>query len=77
MGEKISKTRKFRNHTQLDVANALNMSRATISAIERGTVKEVGIRKYMSVCAYLGLTLEVQPKQSRPTYHQLLEEQKR
>jgi HTH-type transcriptional regulator / antitoxin HipB len=75
MGNKIASTRRAKKLTQLDVANSLGMSRATISTIEKGTVKEVGIRKYMAVCAYLGLELNLEMKHSRPTMQQLLKEQ--
>ena len=52
------------------------MSRATISAIENGTVAEVGIRKVMALCDALGLELNAQPQRTRPTIHELLEEQR-
>ena len=52
------------------------MSRATVSAIENGTVSEFGVRKLMSLCASLGLELNVAPRGKRPTLLELREEQR-
>jgi HTH-type transcriptional regulator / antitoxin HipB len=52
------------------------MSRATISAIENGTIAEIGIRKVMALCEALGLELRVVPEKRRPTIHELREEQR-
>jgi transcriptional regulator with XRE-family HTH domain len=50
------------------------MSRATLSAIENGTVPEIGIRKILALCDALGLELISQQKSKRPTLQQLIRE---
>lgn len=52
------------------------MSRATISAIENGTVGEIGVRKLMALGTALGLELLLDARRERPTLHQLREERR-
>jgi transcriptional regulator with XRE-family HTH domain len=74
-GETIRTARKQRHLTQTDLSQQLGMSRSTLSAIENGTVTEVGIRKVIALCSALGLELVVQPMAPRrPTLHTLLDE---
>src|ERR1700709_1630546 len=47
MGLILREARKVSGQSQQDVAKPLGMSRATISAIENGTVGEIGVRKLM------------------------------
>jgi transcriptional regulator with XRE-family HTH domain len=56
------------------LAKALGMSRATISAIENGTVGEIGVRKLMALCAALGLSIQVSALEKRPTLFELRDE---
>ena len=64
------------HRTQADVASPLGMSRATVSAIENGTVNEIGVRKLMALCASVGLVLNVVSRGRRPTLPELREEQR-
>ena len=50
------------------------MSRATISAIESGTVSEIGVRKLIALCAALGLSIHVSAPEKRPTLFEWREE---
>ena len=75
IGSQILAARKSKKITQQALAAQLGMSRATISAIENGTIPEIGIRKVMALCTALGLELMVQQRSSRPTLQQLLREQ--
>ncbi len=74
IGELIGKARKSKKLTQAYLASQLGMSRATISKIENGTIPEIGIRKVLSLCTALGLSLVVQEKTKRPTLQQLMQE---
>ena len=75
LGQTIRTQRKARQMTQAELSELLGMSRATLSALENGTVREVGIRKVMAVCSVLGLELVAQPiQQKRPTLHTLVDE---
>jgi len=75
IGQLLCKARKRRKLSQESLGQQLGMSRATISAIENGTVSEIGIRKILSICAALGLELFAQEKTQRPTLQQLLKDQ--
>ncbi len=75
LGQTIRTHRKSRQMTQAELSGLLGMSRATLSALENGTVREVGIRKVMAICSVLGLELVAQPlRQQRPTLHTLVDE---
>lgn len=74
-GAAIRAARKTCRQSQGELAAALGMSRATISAIENGTVTEIGVRKLAALCAAVGLDIYVAPRQQRPTLEQLRAEQ--
>lgn len=74
IGATIREARKAAGQTQAELARSLGMSRATISAIENGTIAEIGVRKLDALCAALGLDLWVGPKRKRPTLMELREE---
>ena len=71
IGAAIRSARKASGRTQAELAAALGMSRATVSAIENGTVPEIGVRKLMALAAALGLELSVGPRRGRPTLAEL------
>jgi len=60
-GQLIQEFRKKQQLTQQELASELGMSRSTISLIESGSIKEIGVRKLSQVCARVGLTLEARP----------------
>jgi transcriptional regulator with XRE-family HTH domain len=76
IGIAIAASRHAAKQSQADLALALGMSRATISGIENGTVREIGVRKLIALCAALGLELIVRPKGRRPTLQELRAEQR-
>jgi transcriptional regulator with XRE-family HTH domain len=76
LGESVRRARKEAGRTQGELAHSLGMSRATISAIENGTIGEIGARKLDGLCQALGLELFVGPKHQRPTLKQLREERR-
>lgn len=69
-----SKRKSVDNLSQEKLGKPLRMSRATISGIENGTIEEIGLRKFMALCASLGLEVIVQEKRQRPTLQQLRKE---
>ena len=71
MGRALRSARKAARRTQADLARSLGMSRATISAIENGTIAEIGVRKLMALAAALGLELALGPRSRRPTLAEL------
>jgi transcriptional regulator with XRE-family HTH domain len=76
IGIAIRQARRSAPLSQAALAQSLGMSRATISGIENGTVREIGVRKLMAVCAALNLELAVRPQGGRPTLQQLRQEQR-
>jgi transcriptional regulator with XRE-family HTH domain len=76
IGSSLRKARKDRRLSQDQLAKSLGMSRATISAIENGTVGEIGVRKLIALATTLGLELSVNTRRSRPTLHELREERR-
>lgn len=75
LGKTLKQARKQKHWTQAELAEQLGMSRATVSALENGTVNEIGIRKVIALCSLLGLELQVQTRQTkRPTLHALVSE---
>jgi HTH-type transcriptional regulator/antitoxin HipB len=76
LGQKLREARKARDLSQQEISSSLGMSRATISAIENGTVGEIGVRKLMALAAALGLELLLETRRDRPTLQQLREERR-
>jgi HTH-type transcriptional regulator/antitoxin HipB len=70
IGKRLREARTATGRSQEEIARPLGMSRATISAIENGTVNEIGVRKLMALCAALGLELGV-AAHVRPTLRDL------
>ena len=71
IGEEIRNERKRRRGSQEKMAKDLEMSRATISQIESGTVQEIGVRKLIRMLEYLDLELRVRPAGAPPTLDEL------
>jgi len=71
IGEEIRKERKRRKISQEKMAKDLEMSRATISQIESGTVQEIGIRKMIRILEYVGLEIRMRPAGAPPTLDEL------
>jgi HTH-type transcriptional regulator / antitoxin HipB len=76
IGETVRAARRAQKRSQAELADALGMSRATISAIENGTVVEIGVRKVIALCNALGLDLSVSRHSHRPTLQELREERR-
>jgi HTH-type transcriptional regulator / antitoxin HipB len=53
--------------TQEELAQALGMSRATLSALEGGRCEELGVRKLTALLQMVGLDLFAAPRKARPT----------
>lgn len=76
MGQKLREARKAQRLSQGELAGSLGMSRATISAIENGTVGEIGVRKLMALATVLDLELLIDTRRGRPTLQQLRDERR-
>lgn len=76
LGQKLREARKARHLSQGELAASLGMSRATISAIENGTVGEIGVRKLMALGTALGLELLLDTRRNHPTLQELRDERR-
>lgn len=76
IGAALAQARKRRGQSQSELAAALRMSRATLSGIENGTIREIGVRKLIALCAALGYGMTLVAKSKRPTLQDLRNEQR-
>lgn len=74
IGRHLRDARRSRKLSQAQLAQQFGMSRAAISGIERGTIREIGVRKLMRLCDALGLDLRVEPQARRPSLEELQRE---
>ena len=77
LGEAVKARRKTLKLTQEAVASANGMSRVTLSNLENGKLRELGVRKLMAICSTLGLEVTLKDAGSRPTLRDLVKERER
>jgi HTH-type transcriptional regulator / antitoxin HipB len=76
IGALFKAARRENHRTQGELARALGMSRATLSALESGRCDEIGVRKLTALLESVGLDLYVAPRRSRPTIDDLRAERR-
>jgi transcriptional regulator with XRE-family HTH domain len=76
IGTAFKTARRQSRRTQDELARALGMSRATLSALERGRCDEIGVRKLTALLELVGLDLFVGPRRTRPTIDELRAERR-
>ncbi len=74
LGKVLRDTRKTKKLTLQTVASQAGIHFTTLSALERGTVTELGIRKIQRVAETLGLELVLRPKGQRYTLDDIARE---
>lgn len=57
LGQQIKAARKARKWTQADLAKMAGIDRTTMGSIERGSYRDIGIRKVARVAELVGLQL--------------------
>lgn len=77
IGPLLRQARNEANLSQAQLAQALGMSRATISAIERGRCAEIGFAKLSALLDLVGLELSVAARKTRPTIDDLRAERRK
>lgn len=77
IGQQIRREREKHRMSQAKLAALLGMSRATISQIENGTVREIGFRKLIRILDVFELELVVRPAGAPPTLEELQQERER
>ena len=70
LGHEVRKARLAKGQTQAALAHATGLSRETLNLLESGLVRDLGIRKVLTVLEYLGLEMTLQPRAGlgRPDY---------
>jgi HTH-type transcriptional regulator / antitoxin HipB len=76
VGPLLKAARRNHRRSQEELARALGMSRATISALETGRCEEIGFQKLASLLESVGLEVTVAPRKARPTIDDLLAERR-
>jgi len=71
LGKNIANLRNHQKISQQGLADALNISRATISALENGNGSNVGIKTILHIIDYLGFELTILEKSPFPTFDEL------
>lgn len=70
LGQQIKAARKARKWTQADLAKMAGIDRTTMGSIERGSYRDIGIRKVARVAELVGLQLML-VEESLPTLDDL------
>jgi transcriptional regulator with XRE-family HTH domain len=70
-GAHVAHLRKSKKVSQEQLSRALTISRATISALEKGTSSNVGIKTVLHILDYLGYELTCKEKSPFPTFEEL------
>lgn len=70
LGQQIKLARKARKWTQADLAQMAGIDRTTMGSIERGSYRDIGIRKVARVAELVGLQL-VLVEENLPTLDDL------
>jgi transcriptional regulator with XRE-family HTH domain len=77
IGSQIAAKRKAAHMSQMELARAAGVSRATLDALENGRIGELGYNKISKLLTVLGLELRLQVTGSRrPTLDELLNEER-
>jgi transcriptional regulator with XRE-family HTH domain len=71
IGTAFREARRNSGRTQSELARSLGMSRATLSALESGRIREIGVAKLTALVQSVGLDLFVAPRRARPTVDEL------
>jgi len=68
----LANVRKNKNISQRIMAEALHLSRATISNFENGSGNDIGLKKVIQIADYLGLELHLKEKSPFPVFEDII-----
>lgn len=74
-GKKVSLLRKSKKISQKEMAEDLNISRATISSLENAKTNDIGIKKVLQILDYLDNEIDIKEKSPFPTLEDLQNEE--
>jgi transcriptional regulator with XRE-family HTH domain len=61
LGAEVARARKVKRLSQAELGRAAGLARQTISALERGAIPDLGVRKLVRLLEVLDLDLLVRP----------------
>ena len=71
-GYTLSKIRKDYKISQSEISEALQISRATLSSFENGRGVDIGFKKVLQICDYLGYELSLDQKSPFPVFEDIV-----
>jgi len=74
IGEKIRQLRKSKKITQQRLADEAELSRVTLSKLERGHITEVSVAALIKILNALGQEIDIIPEDKLPTLDDLRDE---
>jgi len=74
IGEKIRQLRKSKKITQQQLADEAEISRVTLSKLERGHITEVSVAALIKILNALGQEIDIIPEDKLPTLDDLRDE---
>lgn len=72
IGKEIALLRKGKKLSQQQIADDLNISRATISNFENGSSVDIGFKKVLQIVDYLGYEFTLKEKSPFPVFEEIL-----
>lgn len=76
LGVFVAEARRERRCSQQTLADHTGISRATISALEKGRPGDVGVRKVIQILDYLGFEMVARQRSPFPTLEELRDERR-
>ena len=74
LGLRIRERRKELKLTQAELAESTGLGRSTLNRLENGRLDELGLRKFLAICARLELQVNLLDSPALPSFDQLLRE---
>ncbi len=72
-GDTLSQIRKKKKISQSEISDALHISRATLSSFENGRSVDIGFRKVLQICDYLGYKFSLVEKSPFPVFEDIID----
>ena len=76
IGLEVAKTRRTKRISQQEMADNLDISRATISSFENGRGVDIGLKKVLAIVDYVELEITLRDKSPFPTFEELRDARK-
>lgn len=74
LGQYIARQRKDKKISQQQICKDLQISRATLSSFENGSVVDIGLKKVLQIVDYLGYEITLKEKSAFPVFEDIIDE---